>query len=82
MYKLHIRHSNDIGPSTPQVIGGEQYVQDFPTVLDQEIPQTIGDEQHANHAQGNPTVLDQGIPQAIGDERYMNYAQGIPMTLE
>jgi len=34
----HIRHSNDIGPSTPQVIGDKQCAQDFPTVLDQGIP--------------------------------------------
>jgi len=37
-----------------------------------EIPQVIGDEQHANRAQDFPTVLDQGIPQAIGDEQHMN----------
>jgi len=37
---------------------------------EQEIPQAIGDKQHANYAQDFPTVLDQGIPQAIGDEQH------------
>src|SRR5712672_4684437 len=53
--KLRTRQSNSIGPSTPQVIGDEQCAncaQDFPTVLDQGISQTIGDERHVNRIQG------------------------------
>jgi len=51
--------------------------QEFPTVLDQGILQTIGDEQRVNRTQGNLTVLNQGILQVIEDEQCVNYAQDI-----